>query len=167
MAATTSTSHTVPIEHTGVAMLAVAQHFIDKGLPAPFSIEQPICPQDREIRVGVSRTDLQTWLNSVTVIDATSRRTKTAGWESVAFYGTLPDTGVRVVVKAVRETGTGECHGGCDTGFDFCRRCDRGEICDCTYYAPDCALHGPASSRARGFHGPRRGSLTLVGGEPA
>jgi hypothetical protein len=142
---------TIPVEHTGVAMLAAAQHFIDHRLPAPHSISAPVCRHDREISIGVPAVDLQTWLNSITVIDATSRPARSEGWETVGFYGTLPDSGVRVVVKCARKTGSGDCHGGCIAGSGD------------GYLAPDCALHGPASSKARGFTGPDR-RLSVVNG---
>jgi hypothetical protein len=57
---------------TTLAMYAVAQHMLDRRLPAPFSIAMPVrCARHghpQRIKIGIPSADITEWLDSVLVV---------------------------------------------------------------------------------------------------
>lgn len=100
--ADTSTSNV--IKTIPIAMYAVAQHMLDRGLPAPLSITAPSPCTDgtASIQVGVFSHQVDTWVESIDLDAETTSPITLQGYEQVAYDGRLPDTGVRVTVRCTR-----------------------------------------------------------------
>lgn len=75
---------TVPI-----AMYAVAQHMIDRSLPAPISIDSAGVTRERLVKVAVSSVDLDAWLDSMVVDDELHEPRPDRSWERVAYTGRI------------------------------------------------------------------------------
>jgi hypothetical protein len=90
---------------TPIAMYAVAQHMLDRGLPAPLSITSPSPCTDgtASIQVGVFAHQVDAWAASIDVDTETVTPTDTVtGYERVAYDGRLPDNGIRITVRCTR-----------------------------------------------------------------
>lgn len=90
---------------TPIAMYAVAQHMLDRGLPAPISITAPSPCIDgtTSIQVGVFSHQVDAWVESIDLDSETVSSTESlTSHERVAYDGRLPDTGVRVTVRCTR-----------------------------------------------------------------
>jgi hypothetical protein len=83
-----------------LALLAVATHLVDHGLPAPKDLT--VRHDDRRLQVHIDATHLAAWLSSgfcddvrtVTGFDHLTPPTR--DWGRVDIDGRLPDTGTRV-----------------------------------------------------------------------
>ena len=104
MTVTNNTQQALRVAQTPAALLALAQHIIDHQLPAPCSIETPVWSETGDLLVHVRQADSAAWRASIHVTDesAETRHSHSSlvrrfGIEKA--WGTLPDTGIQIVVK--------------------------------------------------------------------
>lgn len=92
-----------------VALHAIAYHMAEHDLPVPLGIILEDHPTERvEVRLGASPDRLSAWLDSVVVDDEHNALREPADGQLEPYFSTrfdvrLPDTGVRLVLVALRD----------------------------------------------------------------
>lgn len=94
------------------AMYAVAGHMLEHRLPGPDSIEAPrLYEGGRHVVVYLTPHEAaEKWAATIHVDDEQVEAGVTDHFERVTWSGRLPDTGVRVQIRALRRTDVGRLY---------------------------------------------------------
>lgn len=89
---------------TPLALHALTLHMLEKGLPAPYSIDTPLATSEDHLKVTVPGWELDQWVATIAVDDEHFEATGHASTRR-RVDGRLPDYGIRVQITGIVSPG--------------------------------------------------------------